>query len=253
MGPFPAASRPGPCLVLLRDSGNDLLLYAPPLCHQRADDHRLDDPHDLVAVGVVRAELGALVGVEPAFEQGSEDRRVDLRPVERRRLERRVDLVPFQRQGGVVVEKTAVEPRHRLEPDSSSRRHRPEQVAGEVDEFLRSPVRVLQHPGEHVVGQAGRHPRRTCRTPAGSRNAPPSAGRGRVPGATAQAPRRSPQRARSPSGVSRPDAAAPGRTSPISACRGCLRRRGLPARTRASRSRCWSSWCGCGTAPCRRR
>ena len=34
---------------------------------------------DLVPVGVVRAELGALVGIEAALEQRPEDRRVDLR------------------------------------------------------------------------------------------------------------------------------------------------------------------------------
>ena len=62
-----------------------------PLREQRADDHRLDNPHDLVAVGVVRPELRALVRVEAALEQRAEDRRVDLRPVERRRLERRLD------------------------------------------------------------------------------------------------------------------------------------------------------------------
>ena len=37
-------------------------------------------------------------------------------------------------------------------------------------------------------------PRRTCRTPADSRNAPPSAGHGRVPDATAQAPSKAPRR-----------------------------------------------------------
>ena len=40
-----------------------------PLGQQRADHDRLDQQHDLVAVGVVRAELRALARVEPALEQ----------------------------------------------------------------------------------------------------------------------------------------------------------------------------------------
>ena len=96
-------------------------------------------------------------------------------------------------------------------------------------------------------------PRRTCRTPADSRNAPPSAGHGRVPDATAQAPskvttarsvsiwRVSPGRSRSGSD-----------NAHFSLSR-LRHRRGRPARTRTSRSRCWSNWCGCGTASCRRR
>ena len=51
---------------------------AHPLGEPRAVHHRLHDQHDLVAVGVVRTELGALAGIEPALEQRAENRRVDL-------------------------------------------------------------------------------------------------------------------------------------------------------------------------------
>src|SRR5262249_40897956 len=44
-----------------------------PLGEPRADDDRLDAQHDLVAVGVMRAQLAALVGVEAALEQRAED------------------------------------------------------------------------------------------------------------------------------------------------------------------------------------
>ena len=91
-----------------------------PFGEKRAHYHRLNDPHDLVAVGVVRTELRALVRVEPALEQRPQDRGVDFRPVECRRLERRVDFVPVKRQGGIVVEKPSVEPRHRLKPDAAA-------------------------------------------------------------------------------------------------------------------------------------
>ena len=117
------------------------------------DHDRLDDPHDLVAVGVVRPELRALVRVETALEQRAQDRGVDLRPVERRRLERRLDLGLLQRQGGIVVEQPAVEPCHRLETDKAAGRHRPEQGAGHGGEFLGLRPRLLQHAGEHVGGQ----------------------------------------------------------------------------------------------------
>ena len=49
--------------------GGDLRLLGFPLGQQRADHDRLDQQHDLVAVGVVRAELRALARVEPALEQ----------------------------------------------------------------------------------------------------------------------------------------------------------------------------------------
>ncbi len=35
---------------------------------ERTHDHRLDDQHDLVGVGVMRADLRALVGIEEALE-----------------------------------------------------------------------------------------------------------------------------------------------------------------------------------------
>ena len=62
-----AASRRS-CLVLLRDVG-DLLFLDLPLSQQGADNHRVDDPHDLVAVGIVRAELRALVRVKATFKK----------------------------------------------------------------------------------------------------------------------------------------------------------------------------------------
>ena len=48
-----------------------------PLGAQRAQNHRLDDHHDLVWVGVMGADLRPLVGIEEALEQRAENRRVD--------------------------------------------------------------------------------------------------------------------------------------------------------------------------------
>ena len=108
-----------------------------PLGEEWPDDHGLDDQHDLVAVGVVGAELSPLFRVESALEQHAQDRRVDLRPVERRCPERDLDLGLLQWQGGVIVEQPAVEPRDRLEADQAAGRHRAEQAAGHTGELVR--------------------------------------------------------------------------------------------------------------------
>ena len=79
------------------ETGGNLGLRSLPFREPGADDHRLDDAHDLVAVGVVRAELRALVRVEPALEERAQYRGVDLRPVERRRFERGLDSGLVQR------------------------------------------------------------------------------------------------------------------------------------------------------------
>ena len=76
--PVRLATHPGACrrrFPRLRAFNRDgeIGLHGLPLGQQGADNHRVDDPHDLVAVGVVRAELRALVRVEPTLEQGAED------------------------------------------------------------------------------------------------------------------------------------------------------------------------------------
>ena len=133
--------------------GGDLGLLDSPLGEQRSDHHRLDQQHDLVPVRVVRAELGALAGIEAALEQRSEDRRVDLRPVQVRCRQHRLDVGPLQRQRVGVVEEPAVEPGHRLEADPAAEGHHPEELAGEFAELGRCRLCVAQHPREHVVRQ----------------------------------------------------------------------------------------------------
>ena len=59
-----------------------------------------------------------------------------------------------QRQGGVVVEETAVEPRHGLEPDAAAHGHCAEQVAGQVGKLNgAAETRLIQHAREQLVGQ----------------------------------------------------------------------------------------------------
>ena len=55
-----------------------------PLLAQRVDHGRHDEPLDVGAGRVVRAELVPLARIERAFEQRAEDGRFDLAPVRRR-------------------------------------------------------------------------------------------------------------------------------------------------------------------------
>ena len=50
------------------NQGFDLRVRRRPFGQQRIDDHRLDDHHDLGAIGIMRAQLAALGRVQPAFE-----------------------------------------------------------------------------------------------------------------------------------------------------------------------------------------
>ena len=63
-----------------------------------------------MAVGIVRAELRAFARIEPALEQRAEDRRIDLRPVEVRSRQYRLDVSGLQWERRTVVEQSAVEP-----------------------------------------------------------------------------------------------------------------------------------------------
>ena len=101
----------------------------------------------------MRAELGAFAGIEPALEQRTENRRVDLRPVEVRRRQHHLDFGRLQRQRGAVVEQPAVEPGDRLEADPAAGGHHLEEGAGEIGEVLRDAPRLSQHAREHVIGQ----------------------------------------------------------------------------------------------------
>ena len=135
------------------DEPGDLRPHRLPFRRQRLDDDRVDDQHDLVAVGVVRAKLRTLVGVEPALEQGAEDRGVDVRPVEFRRRQNVAHVRLFQRQGVSGIEEPAVEPLNPLEADYAAVLHRGEQGSRVRLEILWRVLAVFQQPPEHVVGQ----------------------------------------------------------------------------------------------------
>ena len=152
VSPFRAGGRrPGGCRPF--QVGRNPGLLRLPRGEPGSDHHRLDEQHDLVAVGVVRPELRPLVRIEPALEQRAEDRRIDLGPVQARGGQHRVDVGPLQRQRRRVVEQPAVEPVNRLEADQATLGHALEERPREVGEAVRRKSRLLQHPGEHVAGQ----------------------------------------------------------------------------------------------------
>ena len=71
-------------------------LHGVPFVAQGLHQHRLDDEQDVLARGVMGAELSALGRVEAALKEGAEYRRLDRFPVELRRFGQGVN--GFQRQ-----------------------------------------------------------------------------------------------------------------------------------------------------------
>ena len=60
-------------------------------------------------IGVMRADLGAFVGIEKTFEQSAENRRIDEAPIEAGGGEQQADFAVFERQRRTAVEQAAVE------------------------------------------------------------------------------------------------------------------------------------------------
>ena len=94
-----------------------------PLGEQRALHHRLDDAHDGRRVGVVRAELAALFGIEAALKQGAENRDVDGAPVFIRSVFKRGDV--HRREIGDVdgFEQPTVKPRNVIDAEEPTVAH----------------------------------------------------------------------------------------------------------------------------------
>ena len=65
---------------------------------KRLDDGRDDQPLDIGARRVMRAELAALVRIERLFQQRAEDRRLDLAPVMAAAAAQLADLLAGERQ-----------------------------------------------------------------------------------------------------------------------------------------------------------
>ena len=134
----------------------DARLHRRELAAQRVYHHRLDDHQDLLVVRVVRAQLPALVRVQPALEQRAENRRLHPRPVEQRRVVHRAQLLGGARDHLGVVEEPAVEPLDAhvaVEAVGVAVRHAQEQLAqAAVERPGVAPAR-LDHLGQHALRQ----------------------------------------------------------------------------------------------------
>lgn len=88
-----------------------------------------------------------------ALEQGAEDRRVDIGPEQFCGLVVKLDFVPAQRQGFVIIEQTAIEPGHRFKADRPASLHRSEQGFQETLRLFRLLAGMLNGAFEHRVRQ----------------------------------------------------------------------------------------------------
>lgn len=72
--------------------------------------------HDLVAVGVMRAKLAALIRIKTAFKQRPENRWVDLAPVQTGGLQHLCGILLVKGQRLVGVKEAAIEPFDMFKP-----------------------------------------------------------------------------------------------------------------------------------------
>ena len=128
-------------------------LHRVPAAAQRQHQHRLDDQQDIVAAGVVRAELRTLGGVERACEQRAQDRRLDAAPVERAHARQDRQRIAIELQHRVIVEQPPVEVRHVRIRKEATARHLLKQLAQLGGEQCRSRAGTLDQPRKHRFAQ----------------------------------------------------------------------------------------------------
>ncbi len=127
------------------------------LRHLAAKGHqhgRLHQALDGRPVGVVGPQLGALVGVQAALEEGAEDGRLDIGPVELGGVADHPDLVGPQLDGGGRIEEAAIEPVDPVGPEGAALggHHREEAREARV-EGGRVGVQVLHQARHEALGQ----------------------------------------------------------------------------------------------------
>lgn len=125
-----------------------------PVGAQRLHDGRADQPLNIGARGVMRAELGPLLRIERAFEQGAEDRWLHLGPDMFAGLDQHFQLLRIERDRGAFLEQVAVEllQRHAQRGRKFALVHRRPQRGKLVFEMLRVRALVLQQGGEAAFG-----------------------------------------------------------------------------------------------------
>jgi len=122
-----------------------------PVAAERLHDDRLDEGLDVLAAGVVGAELGALVGVEAALEEGAEDRGVDGAPVEARGGEEAADLVLGEREDALGGEEVAVEAADDVGAEVAAAGHGGEELGDLAAEALGVVAGIVDEAAEELV------------------------------------------------------------------------------------------------------
>jgi len=140
--------------LALFDQGGGGPAHPVPVGTQRFHDCGADQPFDIGARGVMGAELGPLLGVERAFEQGAEDRGFNLGPDVFGSLDQYLQLLGIEGQGGALLEQIAVElpERHAERRGELALVHRRPQRGKLVFEMFRVGALVLEELGEAALG-----------------------------------------------------------------------------------------------------
>ncbi len=129
-----------------------------PFAAQRLHHDRLQQCFDIGPARVMRADLRAFIWIENAFEEGTENRRFDVAPIERIDERQRFDFVDRDVDDIGVGEQAAVEVEDIVGPECAAVGHRVEQLLEQLRELLAGVHRArfgsgLQHLGEDLVVQ----------------------------------------------------------------------------------------------------
>ncbi len=139
--------------VALGDQGVGLRLHLVPSPPEGRHQHRLDDELDVLAAGVVGAELRALGGVEAALEEGAKDGGLDARPIEPADARQRAHTGAVELQRLRVVEEVPVEVADAVDAEPAARAHGREELLQLSLEGLGEALGVLDEQREDALGQ----------------------------------------------------------------------------------------------------
>ena len=124
-----------------------------PLALQGLDEHRADELHDGLGVGVVGAQRGAHLGVEATLEEGAEDGGLDGGPIHLAGLEQRVDLGGDHLDHVDVLEQPAVEVGDVFEQKVAARTHGAKQLGHRAGELAGVALALVDDALEELSGE----------------------------------------------------------------------------------------------------
>jgi hypothetical protein len=142
--------------------GQHLLLRLLEVAAKWSHEHGLDKAHDRVTVRIVGAQLRALARVQASFEEGTEDGRLHLGPVQAGDRLDQVNLLGHHGHHLAAIEKPSVEPLDVLGPEETAvLGHLGKQVTESASEdgsvVLRPHGKTAQETGGKQAGIFGKH------------------------------------------------------------------------------------------------